>query len=487
MPFSTYATPGVYVEEINTLPPSITDIATAIPAFIGYTEKHLAAGDVEVDEISSLRDFEERFGRVPVAKWKVRHEVINNEDVFTLLESDGTNANGGKPVERFSQPKYLLWYAINHYYRNGGGRCYVVSVGKTTEEPFKDSFIQGLEKLESYDEPTLIVLPEATKLDPADYAEVCQAALQHAAKLQDRFVILDLLAQAITSAPNSQKLVELRGLLGNNDLDRGAAYFPYLNTTLNHITSDEEIKIESLQTNSTAPSSLGAGTPSVSANPGADITLKSLQDTHTSLFNQIKKILNDQRVILPPSAAIAGVYASTDRERGVWKAPANVSLQSVVSPVIQLTDEQQAAFNVDATTGKSINAIRSFTGKGTLVWGSRTLAGNDNEWRYVPVRRLFISVEESIKKATAFAVFEANDISTWLKVKGMIDSYLYNLWSRGALQGSKPEDAYFVNVGLGKTMTSDDILNGRLVVEVGLAVVRPAEFIILRFAHKLAQ
>jgi phage tail sheath protein FI len=171
----------------------------------------------------------------------------------------------------------------------------------------------------------------------------------------------------------------------------------------------------------------------------------------------------------------------------VWKAPANTSLQSVVSPVIQLTDEQQAAFNVDSTTGKSINAIRSFTGKGTLVWGARTLAGNDNAWRYISVRRLFISVEESIKKATSFAVFEANDISTWLKVKGMIDSYLYNLWSRGALQGSNPEDAYVVNVGLGKTMFPDDILNGRLVVEVGLAVVRPAEFIILRFAHKLAQ
>jgi phage tail sheath protein FI len=103
------------------------------------------------------------------------------------------------------------------------------------------------------------------------------------------------------------------------------------------------------------------------------------------------------------------------------------------------------------------------------------------------VRRLFISVEESIKKATSFAVFEANDISTWLKVKGMIDSYLYNLWSRGALQGSNPEDAYFVNVGLGKTMNPDDILNGRLIVEVGLAVVRPAEFILLRFSHKLAQ
>ena len=200
-----------------------------------------------------------------------------------------------------------------------------------------------------------------------------------------------------------------------------------------------------------------------------------------------KKLLHEQRVILPPSAAVAGVIVSVDRARGVWKAPANVGLQSVVAPQLQLTDDDQARLNVDATTGKSINAIRSFAGKGTLVWGARTLAGNDNEWRYISVRRLFITVEEAIKKATAFAVFEPNDSSTWLKVKGMIDSFLYSLWERGALQGAKPEDAYFVHIGLNKTMTSDDILKGLLIIEVGLAAVRPAEFILLRFSHKLAQ
>jgi phage tail sheath protein FI len=124
---------------------------------------------------------------------------------------------------------------------------------------------------------------------------------------------------------------------------------------------------------------------------------------------------------------------------------------------------------------------------GTLVWGARTLAGNSNEWRYISVRRLFISVEESIEKATAFAVFEPNDATTWLKVKGMIDSYLYTLWQRGALQGAKAEQAYFVNIGLNKTMTPADIDNGLLIVEIGLAAVRPAEFIVLRFSHKLAQ
>src|SRR3954463_4691681 len=114
----------------------------------------------------------------------------------------------------------------------------------------------------------------------------------------------------------------------------------------------------------------------------------------------------------------------------------------------RITDMDQEGLNIDPTAGKSINVIRAFNGMGTRVWGARTLAGNDNEWRYVPVRRLFITIEESTKKASAFAVFEPNDASTWLKVKGMIESYLYGLWERGALAGAKPEEAYYVHVGL---------------------------------------
>ncbi len=139
------------------------------------------------------------------------------------------------------------------------------------------------------------------------------------------------------------------------------------------------------------------------------------------------------------------------------------------------------------SNGKAVNAIRSFTGRGILVWGARTLAGNDNEWRYVPVRRLFIYVEESIKKATEFVVFEPNDGNTWLRVKTMIQNFLLNLWKDGALAGAVPDDAFFVKVGLGETMTSQDILEGKLIIEIGMAAVRPAEFIILKFSHKLQE
>ena len=216
-------------------------------------------------------------------------------------------------------------------------------------------------------------------------------------------------------------------------------------------------------------------------------TLKTIKTTDSDLYNRIKAELGNQRIVLPPSPAIAGIYVQVDRDRGVWKAPANVSVASVLGPVTKISDVQQETLNVDPTGGKSINVIRAFIGKGTLVWGARTLEGNSNEWRYVPVRRLFITIEESTRKASSFAVFEPNDAMTWLKVKAMIDSYLYGLWEQGALAGSRQEQAYYVNVGLGKTMTAQDILEGRMIVEIGVAAVRPAEFIILRFSHKMQE
>jgi phage tail sheath protein FI len=188
---------------------------------------------------------------------------------------------------------------------------------------------------------------------------------------------------------------------------------------------------------------------------------------------------------MPPSGAIAGVYAFVDGQRGVWKAPANVSLADVMEPVVKVDSLKQEEFNVDSTTGKSINVLRAFAGKGTMVWGARTLAGNDNEWRYISVRRFFNLVEESVKKSTYWAVFEPNDANTWVKVRGMIENYLIDKWREGALAGATPKDAFFVKCGLGATMNAQDILEGRMNVEIGMAVVRPAEFIILKFSHKL--
>ncbi|MFN7739206.1 MAG: phage tail sheath family protein [Cyanobacteriota bacterium] len=504
---STYATPGIYVEEISTLPPSVAEIATAIPAFIGYTETHAGEQPI-IKEIRSLRDYEESFGQAPSAPWKIIVSEADTEQFSYAIQDIS-----GQLVPIFSKPKFLLWYAIDHYFRNGGGRCFIVSIGSTRSDSefAKDKFINGIEELEKADDPTLVVIPEATQLGK-DYGDVYQSALAHAFKMKDRFAILDTKIVDIKTSPSditSASAKGLRDVVGTERLDRGAAYYPDLKTTLSHriITSEIDVfitKTASASSNaagsgaaasgaagsSTTGSGAAAGSGTTGSNAAGSSTSSKLDSLSTGTnnihYNKILKMLSDQRVILPPSAAIAGAYASVDRERGIWKAPANISLQAVVAPDIQVTTEDQEGLNIDST-GKSINAIRSFPGSGTVVWGARTLDGNSNEWRFIPVRRLFISVEESVKKATAFAVFEPNDISTWLKVKGMIDSYLYTLWERGALQGTKAEQAFFVNVGLGKTMTTDDILAGKLIVEIGLAAVRPAEFIILRFSHKLAE
>lgn len=201
--------------------------------------------------------------------------------------------------------------------------------------------------------------------------------------------------------------------------------------------------------------------------------------TYKTIVDKAKSELME----LPPSGAIAGIYAQVDNLRGVHKAPANVSLNSVNGLTVSIDSQEQEGLNVDANAGKSINAIRYFTGKGILVWGARTLAGNDNEWRYISVRRFYNTVEESIKKSTYWAVFEPNDANTWVRVKAMIENYLRQKWSEGALMGAVAEDAFFVKVGLGETMTSQDVLEGRMNVQIGMSVVRPAEFIILKFSH----
>ncbi len=197
---------------------------------------------------------------------------------------------------------------------------------------------------------------------------------------------------------------------------------------------------------------------------------------YSAIIAELSKSMNT----LPPSGAMAGIYANVDATRGVWKAPGNVSVNGIVGLMEDINDKEQEDMNIHES-GKSINAIRKFTGKGLLVWGVRTLDGNSNDWRYINVRRLANMIEESTKKACMNFVFEPNVKQTWVNVKGMIENYLTTLWGDGALAGAKAEDAFFVSVGLDETMSPQDIAEGRLIVKIGYAPSRPAEFIILEF------
>lgn len=676
---TTYKTPGVYVEEIPKLPPSIAQVETAIPAFIGYTEKAENDGEdltMKPTRLSSLLEYNQYFGG-------------GNVPTSVTVEVDTTNNYAVTGVTAANTERYLMYDALRLFFDNGGGDCYIVSVGTYGTAPILGTDTTGLrggiKALEKEDEPTILLFPDACSIsatvsDSSLYS-LQQLTLAQCSKLQDRVGVFDLHEREADD--HDDAVSDFRDAIGINDLKYGAAYTPWLYTgypldvafdmfrgsvqpsgggsaiDLSTITSDStlnalvtaavsaegevaivdavltrikkadatgalnlaataaptmkdkffELKqtVDAATTQAAAETALqalfnfcrlalldfqsldaslttdnlhsdlssyaqsdsywrGAATALIALDQNTDVddltgvtdvdttytginatwlgetqpsdvaaTTKdygdptvatevpgiarmiaidllaafdmlvsfadalvsaaaayqssaesSLYEKHSIIGNIVKAIKKELSKV-PPSGAMAGIYARVDNSRGVWKAPANESINSVTGPVVTISHDEQASLNVDTIAGKSINAIRAFTGRGTMVWGARTLMGNDNEWRYVNVRRFYNMVEESTKKATEQFVFEPNDANTWVKVQAMIENFLTILWRQGALQGAKPEHAFYVVVGLGKTMTAVDILEGRMIVEIGLAVVRPAEFIILRFSHKMAE
>jgi len=458
---SKYRTPGVYITENSSLPPSVEQVETTIPAFIGYTEK----GPDMPTRIQSMDEYRNLFGGAADEIGRFR------------INGDGSIDSPQIPAT----PKYRLYYSLSMFFANGGGNCYIISVGNYNNPIQNSDLKKGLNILSKEDEPTLILLPDGYE-NPYDL--YVQALAQCAAR-KDRFLICDVNHAAGATNPIQKSAEEFRFGIGSNNLMFGAAYYPNLVTTLTHEYNQDEIEV------------VVEEDPQVKVLRHADETISDNEKKEESLYhakngaylvkyNLIKKQIDSVKLILPPSGAIAGVYTVVDHSRGVWKAPANVSLNGVTAPQVTIRNADQNDLNVTAS-GKSINAIRSFPGKGVMVWGARTLAGNDNEWRYIPVRRFFNMVEESVKKATEQFVTERNDTNTWTKIKAMLENYLITLWRAGALAGAKADEAYFVKLGLGETMTARDIQEGKMTIEIGMAAVRPADFIILRYSHKMME
>jgi phage tail sheath protein FI len=213
-----------------------------------------------------------------------------------------------------------------------------------------------------------------------------------------------------------------------------------------------------------------------------ETTLENQLFFHDPAYSKFKDAVINHQKEIPSQGAIAGLYCKNDRERGVWKSPANITVQGIEKPLFEVSNTEQDHLNVDIVSGKSINVIRTFTGKGALVWGARTLDGNSNEWRYIAIRRFFSFAEESIKKTMENFVFESNNALTWVKIKATITSFLVDQWKSGALVGNTMNEAFFVNIGE-NTTSPTEILNGIINVQIGMAVARPAEFIILEFSH----
>ncbi|WP_047514570.1 phage tail sheath C-terminal domain-containing protein [Methylophilus sp. Q8] len=481
---AVYKTPGVYIEEVSKLPPSIPTLETAILALIGYTEKADRQGvslSLVATKVYSLLDYESLFGgaaRSAVTLWLDAQDQVIDATI--------------------DQPFYL-YDSVRLFFANGGGSCVIVSVGNYNDQVSAATLAAGLNAIEKDPLPTLIAIPETALCRETHTLEA--TALAQCAQLQNRFALFDLRLQH-NPADLATEAERFRQSLGMDHLKYGAAYGPWLVTSLARTTDFNQlvfkrkgdgsvVSAESL----TQDQGMQALMAQIHAAGLAKMTTESqaqLASLNQKLYAQYvlaKQWIDAANIALntlPASGAVAGVYAAVDQKRGVWKAPANESLDQVIRPVLNLTSAQQQDYNVDVNAGKSINIIRKFTGKGTQIWGARTLAGNDNEWRYIPVRRLFSWVEVSVSQGLQQMVFEPNDANTWVRAQAMIENFLILLWRQGALQGSKPEQAFFVNIGLGKTMTANDIAQGLMRIEMGMAVVRPAEFIILKLTVKQA-
>lgn len=544
-----YKTPGVYIKEKNAFGNSVVEAETAIPAFIGYTEK-AENGNDELEnipwKISSMTEFVKYFGGAPELKFDV--DIADNQ-----LNISGDSV-------------YTLYYNMVLFFANGGSTCYVVSVGKYSKEnPLidADELIAGIKPLELVREITMVVIPEAVNIeDDSQYKNIQTEMLKHCGDtMKNRFALLDIYPKAKDTTTIEEQVNVFWDGVGSSYLSYGAAYFPWLNTSVlserdlngemfswsdkactdiekftdpalveiikafcwkseelelkedgtkeivkfGHTFKFEEVKEGEIYTDEdTDKKKLGNIEKVEEIDDNGKVTSKKIKiawnppvscvtdkqafhqalSSSSVLYKQAIKSVLAKLNLLPPSAAMAGIYTMVDRSRGVWKAPANVTLNYVNSVTEDIDDDAQANLNAPMN-GKAVNVIRPFRGEGIKVWGARTLDGNSLDWRYVNVRRTLLFLEESVRNAARAYVFEPNDAGTWINMKCMIENFLRSVWKRGGLAGATPEDAFEVHVGLGDTMTGDDILEGIMRITILVAVTHPAEFIEITFQQQM--
>jgi phage tail sheath protein FI len=319
-----------------------------------------------------------------------------------------------------------LAHGVYGFFQNGGGRCYVVNTGNERALGGDAKGRKGLDWLEAIDEVAIVAAPGYT--DAASY----DALLTHCEKLRDRVAILDgpgrvatiqeLTQVATVQRSEDEARAEAAGLRPRqSDGGYGAFYYPWI----------------------------------------------TIQDP----FNPSKM------VDVAPSGHVAGIYARTDALRGVHKAPANELIRGALGVAMRITHQEQESLNPNG-----VNCIRFFQNEGIRVWGARTVAASSSEWRYVNVRRLFNMIEESIARSTRWVVFEPNDTSLWKAIRRDVGAFLMLIWRQGALMGRTPEQAFFVKCDE-ETNPREVIDAGQVVILVGIAPVKPAEFVIFRIGQ----
>jgi uncharacterized protein len=466
-----YLFPGVYVEEADFVSRPIDGVDTSLAGFVGFSEKAQRLDGAPLVQqptlLQSVAEYESQFGGRPPPKLHARF--------VRRARSAGGWALAECQVE--PAPWGALADAVRQFFANGGQRCLVCSVGAhadlwPTPDPDarRAALLAGLAAIAQADTvPGLLLVPEAHQLDEAGYSAVCAAMLEMAHARPPCFALLDVLNgdQPLT---DREALRRQRALWPAGEaLKAGAAFAPSLRSRQALAWPADESQVM------------------VSLAPAPPCPLNELRPTlQAALRPRLQAALQRRLPLLPAAPTVAGVLAANDARRGLWKAASDVPLRGVQSLALPLNDDAQHALLLDAEEGKSINPIRAVDGRGLRLWGYRSLAGNDNEWRYFTVCRLLRMVKATLTRACKGLAFEPNEARTWAAARSGVGNFLDLLWRQGALVGDRYEQAYFVRCGLGQTMSEHDVRNGRLVIDIGLACLRPAEFYSIELEMQLS-
>lgn len=489
---------GVYVAEDNVYPNSAVAVATAIPAFIGYTEKMVNGNESLLNKpvkIDSMSEFHSYFGGAPMPMFT----LVNIEDDQKLFLECGSQ----KIIVKRTDIPFILYYQMQMFYSNGGGPCYIVSIGDYTVDKLDvNAFKKGVDALLKVQEPTMVLCPDAVNMTDRDsYYDLQRSMLYHCGnQMRNRITILDVFeGYKDRKDPSGDVIDEFRNKIGNSNLNYGVAYYPWINTS---VVTESDLSLLNIDADALKIvleeelASLDTQRRKINKklvekiNKQMSVAKRSM--LHTMLLENslmYREILREMRQILnllPPSAAMAGIYTMVDSTCGVWKASANVAINQVVNPSVNISSEDQMDLNAPLT-GKAINVIRCFTGEDVKVWGARTLDANSLELSHINVCRTMIMLEQSIKNALHSFSCEPNDAQTWLIVRCMIESFLTEIWKHGGLVGTAQDEAFKVHVGLGDTMTRDDILAGILRIRILVAIIRPSEFIEIAFSYQIQE
>lgn len=361
-----------------------------------------------------------------VAAWPHEPRAVNNWSHF-LREFSGDGSDQHNSTH--------LAQAVHGFFLNGGSRCYVVNC-VSEDELTGDR--KGLGALEAIDEVAIVAAPGFTSTAAYD------AVLTHCERMEDRVGILD----ARKSVDSINALTKVAGV---------------------SVTKTDKDKDEDSTKASSGSGQQGACRP------------RNSEDGYGAVYFPwiVGKDPMDQKqmITMPPSGHMAGIYARTDASRGVHKAPANETIRGALDLSYRLTRHEQGELNP-----QGVNCIRFFPREGIRVWGARTLASGSSEWRYINVRRLFNMVKESIAQSTNWAVFEPNDEFLWHGLVRDVTAFLTLLWRQGALFGATPEEAFFVQCDA-ETNPPEVIDAGRVVTRIGIAPVKPAEFVIFQIGQ----